>query len=76
MDLNPESGTYRISAIVPGVEANALRASLGVRPIPFPVAGGLRGLLHVTGPLEKPVFSGASPLSGSSASYACSTPVL
>lgn len=42
------------------VEVNNLRASLGVRPIPFPVAGALRGVLHVTGPLEKPIFSGSA----------------
>jgi hypothetical protein len=59
MDLHPDKGTYRMSVGVAGVEANALRATLGVRPIPLPVAGGLRGTLHVTGPLDKPVFSGA-----------------
>jgi hypothetical protein len=42
------------------VEVNSLRATLGVRPIPFPIAGALRGVLHVTGPLEKPIFSGSA----------------
>lgn len=39
---------------------NELRATLGVRPTPFPVAGAVAGTLHVTGPLEKPVFSGTA----------------
>jgi hypothetical protein len=58
LDLDPERGEYRLSATVPGVEVNALRATLGVRPTPFPVAGAVRGTLHVSGPLEQPVFSG------------------
>jgi len=58
LDLDPLTGEYRLSAKVPGVEANMLRATLGVRPMPFPVAGAVMGTLHVTGPLEKPVFSG------------------
>lgn len=58
MGLNPDEGTYRLSAECPGVEINALRCTLGVRPMPFPAAGAVKGILHVTGPLEKPVFSG------------------
>ena len=58
LDLDPLTGQYRLSATVPHVEINALRATLGVRPTPFPVAGAVGGTLHVTGPLEKPVFSG------------------
>lgn len=58
LDLNPLTGQYRLSATVPNIEINALRATLGVRPTPFPVAGAVSGTLHVTGPLEKPVFSG------------------
>ncbi len=46
--------------MLPGVEANALRATLGIRPLPQPVAGALRGVLHCTGPLEQPVFSGSA----------------
>ena len=60
LDLNPETGQYRLSASVPGVEVNQLRATLGVRPTPQPVAGSVAGVLHVTGPLEKPVFSGTA----------------
>lgn len=58
LDLNPLRGEYRVSASVPEVEVNALRASLGVRPTPFSVVGSVSGTMHVTGPLEKPVFSG------------------
>ncbi len=51
----------RLSAsALPGVEVNALRATLGVRPAPQPVAGALRGVMHCTGPLEHPVFSGTA----------------
>ena len=60
MDLDPDTGQYRISASVPGVEMNDLRKTLGVRPTPFPLGGALRGVLHCTGPLEQPVFSGES----------------
>ena len=61
LDLDAEAGgQYRLSATVPGVEVNQLRATLGVRPTPFPVAGAVAGTLHVTGPLEKPVFSGTA----------------
>ena len=60
MDLDPDTGSYRLSANVPRVDANDLRKTLGVRPPPYPVAGALRGVLHCTGPLEKPVFSGKS----------------
>ena len=58
MDLDPEPGQYRFSATVPGVEVNALRETLGVRPLPFPLSGAIRGTLHCTGPLEEPAFSG------------------
>lgn len=60
LDLHPDTGHYRLSASVPSVEVNALRATLGVRPTPQPVAGALSGVLHVSGPLEKPVFSGTA----------------
>ena len=59
MDLNPDTGEYRFMATVPEVEVNALRETLGVRPLPFPLAGSLRGTLFCTGPLEEPSFSGA-----------------
>lgn len=58
LDLNPLHGEYRVSASVPGVEVNALRASLGIRPTPFAVSGAVAGTMHVSGPLEKPIFSG------------------
>ena len=58
MDLNPDAGEYRFQATVPEVEVNALRETLGVRPLPFPLAGALRGTLFCTGPLEEPSFSG------------------
>ncbi len=58
MDLNPETGQYRLSASVPGVEVNDLRRTLAVPPMPFPLGGAVRGVLHCTGPLEAPVFSG------------------
>lgn len=32
-----------------GVGVNALRATLGIRPLPVPVAGAVRGVLHCTG---------------------------
>ena len=60
MDINPEGGHYRLSANVPSVDINALRASLGARPLPLSVSGAIRGVLHVTGPLEFPVFSGTA----------------
>jgi len=63
LDLDPITGQYRLSATVPGVEINALRATLGVRPTPFPVIGSVGGTLHVTGPLENPIFSGIARVS-------------
>ena len=56
--MNPDSGYYHLSADVPGVEANELRKTLGIRPTPNSLGGALRGVLHITGPLEQPVFSG------------------
>lgn len=58
MDLDPDTGHYRLTATVPPVEVNAIRASLGVRPLPHPVAGAVYGVLHCNGPLEEPIFSG------------------
>jgi hypothetical protein len=60
MDLNPDTGQYRISASISPVDVNALRATLGARPTPHPVAGAVRGVLHCTGPLEEPIFSGTA----------------
>ncbi len=61
MDLDPVSGQYRLMASVPGVEMNDLRRTLGIKPPPMPIGGALRGVLHCTGPLEQPVFSGPPP---------------
>jgi hypothetical protein len=58
MDVNPDTGSYRISATIPRVEMNELRKTLAIRPPPFPLGGVVRGVLHCTGPLEQPVFSG------------------
>lgn len=58
MDLDPTTGQYRLTASVPGVEMNDLRRTLGIKPPPMPIGGALRGVLHCTGPLEQPVFSG------------------
>ena len=58
--INPDSGQYRLSGEVAGVEVNELRKTLGVRPTPYSVGGAIRGVLHVTGPLDQPVFSGAT----------------
>ena len=58
--LDPEVGGYRLAADAAPTEINALRASLGVRPLPVPVAGGVAGSLHVSGALDAPVFSGTA----------------
>ena len=58
MDLDPETGSYKLSASVPGVCMNELRKTLGIRPPPYAVAGAVRGVLHCSGPLEQPVFAG------------------
>ena len=54
------SGEYRISAQVSGVDAHALRETLGVKPPPRPLAGAVRGFLYVGGPLEYPIFTGSA----------------
>lgn len=58
MDLDPATGEYRFTASVPGVEVNDLRKTLGIRPLPLSFGGAVRGVLHCSGPLEQPVFSG------------------
>lgn len=55
-----QGGHYRLSASIPSVDMNTLRATLGARPLPLSVAGAVRGVLHCTGPLEFPVFSGTA----------------
>ena len=57
--INPDLGQYRLSGQVAGVEVNELRKTLGVRPTPYSIGGAVRGVLHVTGALDQPVFSGA-----------------
>ena len=56
------TGQYRFTASVPSVEMNDLRRTLGIKPLPMPVGGALRGILHCTGTLEQPVFSGHTPI--------------
>jgi len=58
LDLNSTAGEYRLSAQVSPVEVNNLRETLGVRPLPRPVAGSVKGFLYCSGPLESPVFTG------------------
>ena len=58
IDVTPQVGEYHLSATVPSVEANDLRETLGGRPPPRALAAALKGVLHCTGPLEKPVFMG------------------
>lgn len=74
LGLNPDEGQYRLTVESPGVEVNALRCTLGVRPTPYPVAGSVRGIVHVTGPLEKPVFSGHVVAMPSSAEVLAASP--
>lgn len=59
MDLDPEKGRYRLSAVIDPVEFNAIRSTFGIRPTPNPFAGALQGTVHCTGPLREPVFTGA-----------------
>lgn len=59
MGINPEVGQYQLSGQVAAVEVNELRKTLGVRPTPCSVGGAVRGVLHVTGALDQPVFSGS-----------------
>lgn len=58
LDVNADDGEYRLMLQVPKVEVNDLRETLAVRPLPYPVTGYARGSIQVTGPLEKPIYSG------------------
>ena len=58
MDVDPEFGEYRLTAVVSPVEFNVARATFGIRPMPNPIAGAMQGLVHCTGSLRQPVFSG------------------
>ena len=42
----------------PEVEVNALRATLGAKPLPYPVAGAVSGHMQCYGLLDEPVFAG------------------
>lgn len=57
--LNPDLGQYSIQAKVDSVDVNALRATLGAKPLPYPVAGAVGGSVQCYGPLEQPVFTGS-----------------
>jgi hypothetical protein len=56
--LDPAHGQYNIQVDAPAVEVNALRATLGVRPFPYPMAGAVSGHMQCYGALEEPVFAG------------------
>eukprot|EP00899_Mesostigma_viride_P010244 jgi/Mesvir1/19220/Mv11528-RA.3 len=58
MDLNVQGGEYRLHASVSAVEVNELMDTFGAMPPPYPVAGWLGGVVHMTGPLEKPFYTG------------------
>ncbi|GJP79893.1 hypothetical protein CLOP_g10109, partial [Closterium sp. NIES-67] len=63
MDLNQSGGgQYRISAQVQPVEANLLMKTLNAKPLPYPLAGRLQGLLFCRGPLDAPLFEGTAEL--------------
>lgn len=56
--MNPETGEYDISAEVSPTDVNAVRATLGARPLPYPAAGAVKGQFTCYGALENPIFSG------------------
>eukprot|EP00898_Chlorokybus_atmophyticus_P000645 jgi/Chlat1/1581/Chrsp123S00083 len=60
MDLTPKTGEYRIVGMADPVEVNALMDTFGVLPPPYPVAGHVKGVVQVTGPVEKPKFTGTA----------------
>ncbi|CAI5478753.1 unnamed protein product [Closterium sp. Yama58-4] len=63
MDLNQGAGgQYRITAQVQPVEANLLMKTLNAKPLPYPLAGSLQGLLFCRGPLDAPIFEGTAEL--------------
>ncbi|CAI7870869.1 unnamed protein product [Closterium sp. NIES-53] len=68
MDLNQGAGgQYRITAQVQPVEANLLMKTLNAKPLPYPLAGSLQGLLFCRGPLDAPIFEGTAELAAVSA---------
>ena len=56
--MNPETGEYDIQAKVEPTDVNAVRATLGARPLPYPAAGAVSGQFSCYGALENPIFSG------------------
>ncbi|KAJ7565427.1 hypothetical protein O6H91_02G060300 [Diphasiastrum complanatum] len=60
IDLNPESGEYRLSCQASGVEVNALMDTLDVQPPPFPLSGVVRAIVYCRGPLDAPIFDGSA----------------
>lgn len=58
LGMNPETGQYDLRAEIPPADVNAVRATLGARPLPYPVAGAVQGHLTCYGALETPIFSG------------------
>ncbi|CAI5517516.1 unnamed protein product [Closterium sp. Naga37s-1] len=44
------------------VEANLLMKTLNAKPLPYPLAGSLQGLLFCRGPLDAPIFEGTAEL--------------
>ena len=70
MSIHPLTGEYRLAARVDPVELNALRETLGTRPMPYPAAGAIHGEMMITGKLDKPVYTGTAylaPLPGAAA---------
>ena len=61
MDLNPVWGEYRISAqTTAGTKAMPFLRTMRARPPPYPLTAVLHGTVHVNGPMEFPVLSGAA----------------
>lgn len=58
LGMNPETGQYDLRADVAPADVNAVRATLGARPLPYPMAGAVQGQLRCYGALETPIFSG------------------
>ncbi|MAD20600.1 MAG: hypothetical protein CMJ52_10720 [Planctomycetaceae bacterium] len=55
-----EKGDIRIVAHSKGVEVNALRETLAARPLPYSAAGIVSGTINVTGPSERPIYTGTA----------------
>ena len=58
----PVWGEYRISAqTTAGTKAMPCLRTMRARPPPYPLTAVLHGTVHVNGPMEFPVLSGAAP---------------